>query len=148
MELPFHTAIPYKFVRHSHSVYFLLCSISGLSKKIVQYYESEYKSSTNQLQRANNPIWIHKYDNFGFSRSPKVIFLENHGIIVSSETDSKCMYIIKALNNFLANFLESTFWLIAYNEVFFKDFKIYNFKRKSLFYITLTLINLRSSLSK
>ena len=39
MELPFHLAIPHKFVCHYHSVYFLLCSISGLSKEFLKYHK-------------------------------------------------------------------------------------------------------------
>ena len=154
MELPFHTAIPYKFVCHYHSVYFLLCSISGLSKKFIQYYESEdnikaqlisYKEPGQSLFASINTIIL------DLAEVPKVIFLENHGIIVSSETDSECMYIIKALNNFLANFLEEYFsGLSLYNEVFFKDFKNLQFQtvKESILLSPSTLINLRSSLSK
>lgn len=114
MELPFHLAIPYKFVCHYHSIYFLLCSICGLSKEYLQSQNVlhnrevqllSYKEPGQSLFTSINSLVLDLTE----AEAPKVIFLENHGIIVSSETDSECIKIIESFNKSLIRFLEKYF---------------------------------------
>lgn len=104
METGFHSLLPFNYVVHSHSVYvaILLCSLEG--KKIAEEIFSDF-------------LWI-SYENPGWNVTaaifnglkkqpkPKIIFLQNHGLIVAGDDENEVLNLHESINQKIKNYFK------------------------------------------
>lgn len=129
MEVWFHTLLP-QFVLHTHSAY---VNIFGCSK--------EGPAMFKKIMR-DNEIYFHSfsYCNPGFElgalmakrlqklkKAPTVVFLENHGVIVASESAEDCIALHDSIEKHIRKALriQKRFALSPLNEKENSDFKKY-----------------------
>tara|TARA_Y100001970_G_scaffold283634_1_gene399335 strand:+ start:3416 stop:4285 length:870 start_codon:yes stop_codon:yes gene_type:complete len=98
MEAGLHAIIDYAYVAHTHSVFvnIFTCSIEG--KKIL----SNIFPDALWVSYATPGLDLFKqfYDSINnISATPKIIFLENHGLIICSDDHEEIIHLNKEINN-------------------------------------------------
>ncbi len=100
METGFHSLLNYKYVIHSHSVYVLTIICAREGKKIA-------------AEIFPDALWI-DYENPGWQvtqaiakkiKSEKIIFLQNHGLIVAGEDVDEVLELHEKVNEKIKSFL-------------------------------------------
>lgn len=102
MEAGFHALLD-KYVIHIHPIYLTLLLCMNDSREIINNLYSEYNF---HYIKYSNP-GFHLYENIRSLRDKKnIYFLENHGIIVSSNDMNTCKNTINSLNEVAKNYLK------------------------------------------
>jgi len=101
MEIGFHKLIDYKFVYHYHPLNFLLCSILGLSRELLDSLKlNNFNVLLLEFIAPGDLLFTKiKSELSEYKQTPEIILLENHGIIVSSNKIKESEQIIDVIES-------------------------------------------------
>lgn len=116
METGFHSLLPFQYVIHSHAVYaaILACCLEG--KKIAQEIFSDFLWIDY-----HNPGWQLTeaiFENLKNSKKPKIIFLQNHGLIVAGDDADELLKFHKQVNQKIQDHLNISPFKLADVKIF------------------------------
>ncbi len=104
METPMHALIPYKYVVHTHNIYanVFLCATHGQRK--LEHVIGEWfwwvPATIPWLALAQEISKLYANE-----KKPKIVFLENHGIIVSADSVEEVVELYETLEERLTHYM-------------------------------------------